>query len=35
MPKMKPKTKFQLKQYIEITIGVIIMTIGFYFSLFH
>lgn len=31
MPKMKPKTKFQLKQYIEITIGVIIMTIGFYF----
>lgn len=31
MPKMKPKTKFHLKQYAEITIGVVIMALGFYF----
>ena len=31
MPKMKPKTKFYAKSYIQITIGVLIMAIGFYF----
>lgn len=31
MTKLKPITKFHIKQYTQITIGVIIMTIGFYF----
>jgi uncharacterized membrane-anchored protein YitT (DUF2179 family) len=31
MPKMKPKTKFYTKSYIQITLGVLIMAIGFYF----
>ncbi|MGI6787014.1 MAG: YitT family protein [Acholeplasmataceae bacterium] len=31
MTKLNPKTKFHIKQYIEITLGVILMTLGFYF----
>lgn len=31
MKKLKPSTKFHIKQYIQITIGVIMMSLGFYF----
>ncbi|MGI6781684.1 MAG: YitT family protein [Acholeplasmataceae bacterium] len=31
MPKMQSRTQFHIKQYLEITIGVVIMACGFYF----